>query len=86
MMKQKIIFLFLTCVFLSTSGSAQTINENIDKRIKDPKTAENAAKADVYIIRKNSTVDSVQKNNASPQTERKKIKKARKTCKKKISR
>jgi|GEM_PF-4837999 len=35
---------------------SQTIKENIEKQSKDPETAENAAKADVYILGNKKTI------------------------------
>ena len=37
-------------MFISMISFSQTIKENIEKQSKDPKTIENAAKADVYIV------------------------------------
>ena len=79
-MHRKIVFLFLTLAFFFTGSFAQTVNENINKRAKDPQTAENAAKADVYIIRNKRTIDSLEAVNNTPPAERKKGRKAKKTC------
>ena len=82
-MRQKIAFLLLISAFVNTNSFAQTVNENIDKRAKDPKTAENAAKADVYILRNKTTIDSLEAVKPTSSTERKKAKKAKKGCRKK---
>ena len=51
-MKKKAATLIFAISLLSTSLFSQTIKEKIDKQIKDPKTAENSGKADVYIQKK----------------------------------
>lgn len=45
--KNKALTLLLTFTFLSVTSFSQTVKENIEKQMKDPKTSENAAKADV---------------------------------------
>lgn len=46
----KKISLFMGLAVCMASGAfAQTVKDNIEKRAKDPATAENAAKADRYI-------------------------------------
>lgn len=47
---KKFGFLVTAAMFLSMISFSQTIKENIERQSKDPKTAENAAKADVYIM------------------------------------
>jgi hypothetical protein len=69
-MKMK-VFTFLSAMFLiAFSASAQkTRAEHIDQLAKDPKTAENAAKADVYIDhRKKVIMDTTEKQPAPVQT------------------
>lgn len=58
----KALLLILPLLSLgSLNASAQKVQDKLDKVIKDPKTAENAAKADVYIHKKNRTImDSAQ--------------------------
>ena len=45
-------------ILLSTLSFAQTTQEQIDKAMKDPKAAENAAKADARLIDKKNIKDS----------------------------
>lgn len=72
----------MASLFIAGSSFGQKAPEGIDQRVKDPKTAENAAKADVYIIRNNKNIDSLQQNTAAP-AERKKTKKEKRGCRKK---
>jgi hypothetical protein len=58
-MHLKIISILVAIIFFSVSVQAQTIREKIDQQAKDPKTKENAAKADVYIVNKKAITDSV---------------------------
>ncbi len=51
-MQKKAVTLIFIITLLTTNLFSQTVKENIDKQIKDPKTAENAAKADVYVQKK----------------------------------
>lgn len=46
----------IAAMFVSMISFSQTIKENIEKVSKDPKTAENAAKADVYITGKRKII------------------------------
>ena len=62
-MKNRAITLLSALTLLSVTSFSQTVKENIDKQMKDPKTAENAAKADVYIQKKNANSISMQKTN-----------------------
>ena len=62
-MKNKPVTLLSALILLSVTSFSQTVKENIDKQMKDPKTAENAAKADVYIQKKNADSISMQKTN-----------------------
>ena len=55
-MKNKAITLLSALTLLSVTSFSQTVKENIDRQMKDPKTAENAAKADVYIQKKNDSL------------------------------
>lgn len=70
-------------LFLSLNSSAQSAKENIDKKAKDPKTAENAAKADAYIIRNKKSIEIL--NDTSAKTEATDRKKSRKNCRKQNS-
>jgi hypothetical protein len=51
-MYRRSIFVLLAVLLFSSYSNAQTIREKIDMHAKDPKTKENAAKADVYIVDK----------------------------------
>ena len=51
-MYQRLIFILLAVLFFYSYSNAQTVREKIEMRAKDPKTKENAAKADVYIVEK----------------------------------
>ena len=51
-MYQRLIFILLAVLFFTNYSHAQTVREKIEIRAKDPKTKENAAKADVYIVEK----------------------------------
>lgn len=46
---KKLSFIAMSMI-LSMPSFSQTIGENIEKLSKDPKTAENAGKADVYTV------------------------------------
>jgi len=46
----------IPAVLLSFSLQAQTVDKQIKKLAKDPKTSENAAKADVYIAQKDAKI------------------------------
>ena len=47
----KTVFLFMICsMFICMTSFSQTPKKNIEKLAQDPKTAANAAKADVYIL------------------------------------
>lgn len=78
----KLLLLLLPLLSLgSRSASAQTTRDKIDQAAKDPKRAENAAKADVYIHKKNRTlIDSAQQTpqQAAATTKKKKSKKCSK--------
>ncbi len=55
-MKKKLFLLGIVISLFSISTMAQSIRENLDKLAKDPKTMENAAKADVYIVNKDKNI------------------------------
>ncbi len=58
----KKIFFLLSFLSISVFSFSQEIPKNIDKAAKDPKRAENAAKADVYVAgKKNVGPDSLNK-------------------------
>jgi tryptophanyl-tRNA synthetase len=52
-MKKKILSLLFAATMITLSASSQTIKDNIDKLAKDKNTKERAAKADVFIQKKN---------------------------------
>ena len=51
-MQKKMVTLIFAIILLSTNLFSQTTNEKINKQIRDPKNAENSAKADVYVQKK----------------------------------
>lgn len=55
---KKFALLAITAGFMSIGSIAQSVQEKIEKQSKDPKTAENAAKADVFISKNKSIFDS----------------------------
>ena len=70
-------------IFIATASFSQTIKENIQKQAKDPKTAENAAKADVIIINKKTVTDSTAvKQQAATSNQTKSTAKRKKKCRK----
>ena len=77
MLKKSGIFVIAT-MFVSMISFSQTIKENIEKLSKDPKTVENASKADVYIadhkkiIGDTTTLQSTNNSNRIAKTTRKK--------------
>ncbi len=79
-MKNKAITLLSALSLLSVTSFSQTVKENIDKQMKDPKTAENAAKADVYIQKKNA--DSILRQQANQPVLSGKKSKKKKHCRK----
>ncbi len=82
-MKKKLFLLASLISVLSLSTMAQTIRENIDKLAKDPKTMENAAKADVYIVNKDRKIsNNTQQSNKSAAVE---ARRKKKNCKGKSS-
>lgn len=70
---KKITLSFSALIFLNLAGFAQTNKEGIDRKARDPKTAEQAGKADVYILKK-QTMEKLQQNPV-PLSHRKKAKK-----------
>ena len=76
---KKIVLSFSALFLLSMTSFAQTNKENVDRRIKDPKTAEQAGKADVYILKK-KTIDSLD-HKTPPASDRKKARKPKKKFK-----
>lgn len=57
---------------MAAAVQAQTADKQIDKLIKDPKTKENAAKADVYIAGNPIMTDSMQAATNQPAKKHKK--------------
>ncbi len=52
------VLLLIVVAFISTTSFGQEIKKKIEGQAKDPKTMENAAKADVLIIDKKKISDS----------------------------
>ena len=86
---KNIVCAFIALFLFSVAAFAQTNKADIERRQKDPKTAEQAAKADVYIIKSKTSIDSVGKNQTTvPATEQNKLRKKSRQHKKnkKVSR
>ncbi len=79
MSHKKNTLLFLLS-FIAMTSFGQTVQEKIDKAAKDPKTEENAAKADVYLHRHNIGADTLK--TTKPQPAAPANKKKKKACKK----
>lgn len=66
-MKKQLLFL-TTIIMISSIAFAQDVRKKIDAQAKDPKTKENAAKADVFVQKKtimDSTVNCTSSSTAS---------------------
>ena len=76
---KKFSLLLTASMFVSMISFSQTIKQNIEKLSKDPKTAENAGKADVYILgsKKISNDTAKQVSNTEPTTKTSRKKKQR---------
>ena len=76
--------LFITAAMLiSMITFSQTIKDNIEKLSKDPKTTENASKADVYIINNKKAIGDTTAGRPPKNTERvMKISRKKKQCRK----
>ena len=82
-MNRKIFIMALAALLMAGSAAeAQSIERNIEKLAKDPKTAENAAKADVYILGHKISNDSSEQQKSELAT---KAKKKNRKCKKHTS-
>ena len=69
----------MAVMFISMISFSQTTKDKIEKLSKDPKTSENAAKADVYIINNkkiicDTTSNRLQATRSAPKTTPKKKK------------
>jgi hypothetical protein len=53
----KKLLLFAIVVSMSTASFSQDVRKKIDEQAKDKKTAENAAKADVFVVDKKKISD-----------------------------
>ena len=80
---KKCSLIFTASMFISMISFSQTIKENIKKLSKDPKTVENAGKADVYIVGNKKTISDTTTlqptNNVNRNT---KISRKKKQCRK----
>jgi len=79
---KKFSVLVSTLLFISMVSFSQTTKENIERLARDPKTTENAAKADVYIVANKKIIgdDSSKKRSNRPsslKTVRKKTKRGK---------
>jgi DeoR/GlpR family transcriptional regulator of sugar metabolism len=66
-MMNKIVLLIVTA-FISATSVGQEVKKKIEGQAKDPKTMENAAKADVLIIDKKKISDSAMVKHIPPST------------------
>lgn len=76
MIKKSCIFVTVT-MLISMISFSQTIKGNIEKQFKDPKTQENAAKADVFILGNKERI-SDSSTHKSPDTPNRIVKNSRK--------
>jgi len=67
----------MALIIMGTAANAQTIEKNLDKLAKDPKTAERAARADVYIVGKSISNDSAVQQKNEPAVKSKKQRKCK---------
>jgi hypothetical protein len=79
----KRLLLFSILAFIGAASFSQEIRKKIDTQIKDKKTADNAAKADVFVIDKKKISDTttVTKSVSKIAVSNNKIKKKRKVKK-----
>jgi hypothetical protein len=80
---KKLILLVVATGIISFNSFSQTVQQKIDKKVKDPKTAENAARADVFISKNKSIFDSTTTAKAKTNNTASVKKKRNKTCNKK---
>lgn len=81
-MNKALLFILPLLSMGSLDLSAQQVQNKVEQAAKDPKRAENAAKADVYIHKKNRTImDTTQQapQKASATTKKKKSKRCNKS-------
>ena len=65
-MKKTFAFILATCI-ISLTSFAQNAKDKIERQARDPKTSENAAKADQYVVDKKKIYDSTSnKRSGSP--------------------
>ena len=82
-MKKKFCLFITTSMFISMISFSQTIKENIEKQSKDPKTVENAAKADVYIVSDKKKISNTpSEESATNQNRTAKNSRKKKSCRK----
>jgi hypothetical protein len=64
---KKLSMMMAASMLISMISLSQTTKDNIEKLSKDPKTAENAAKADVYILNNRKLIcDTIAKQPSNP--------------------
>lgn len=71
----KFILTLVTLGFLSVNSFTQATMDKIKNLKKDPRTVENAAKADVWVIDKKNITGDVSKSKAVTRPKKRKIKK-----------
>lgn len=82
-MNRKIYMMALATLLVAGSAAeAQTIDKNLEQLAKDPKMAENAARADVYILGHKISRDSSQQQKQETVA---RVKKKNRKCKKHTS-
>jgi anaerobic C4-dicarboxylate transporter len=84
----RMLSICIPAVLVSCSLHAQTVDKQIKKLAKDPKTSENAAKADVYTAKKDAKIYDttvITNKNATSKKEEQPVKK-KKSSKKSSSR
>ena len=70
---KKVSFLLTALILVSMMSFSQETKRHIEKLSKDPKTAENAAKADVYVLKDKRVIgDSIKPQACKSKLSRKK--------------
>lgn len=81
---KNILLVMIFAGLASITSKAQSVKDNIEKLSRDPKTTENAAKADVKIQNKTLTASDQVNSNKAPDnttTTSKAVRKKRQACK-----
>ena len=78
MNRKTYIIAMAALLMVGTSAEAQSIDNKLEKLAKDPKTAENAARADVFILGHKISPDSLHQNKEQATKAKKKNRKCKK--------